>query len=566
MKTLNSNRGLARRLLLSACLIALAAGCDKPKDAGVANTEETTAVTVDAAPVAIGQLSELASGANIAGANGIYFGPDGRLYAASVVGSNITIMDPNTGEILQRLGAAEGVFGPDDLAFAADGSFFWTSILTGEVAGFNAAGERVVAAQLTPGVNPITFSDDGRLFVSQCFFGTGLFEVDPLGVNPPRTIAADLGPGCGLNGMDWGPDGRLYGPRWFTGEVVSFNVDDNTMRVEASGLQTPAAVKFNSRGELFVLDTGTGEVFKVTDNVKTLVATLTPGLDNFAFDKTDRLYVSSFTDGFIKRVEADGSLTSIQPGGLSHPGGMAWAGKQLAVADLHAIRFFDPSNGAELRVHRNVLGVGEVGGAINLAADGDNLILVSWVDNDVRVWDPASGKILERYSNLQAPVAAVRYAGQLLATEHGTNRVISLAADGVRGVFAMTSPSGLVVHAGALYVTDRESGSVYQLGANNQLLAAPQQVITGLVTPEGIASLGADFVIVEGATGHIKRVTLDGAQTLLATIPAGTPAPGPAQPPSMVFNGVAVGPDGTIYATGETSRKLYTITESLGSE
>ena len=51
MKTLNSNRGLARRLLLSACLIALAAGCDKPKDAGVANTEETTAVTVDAAPV-----------------------------------------------------------------------------------------------------------------------------------------------------------------------------------------------------------------------------------------------------------------------------------------------------------------------------------------------------------------------------------------------------------------------------------------------------------------------------------------------------------------------------------
>jgi sugar lactone lactonase YvrE len=219
-----------------------------------------------------------------------------------------------------------------------------------------------------------------------------------------------------------------------------------------------------------------------------------------------------------------------------------------------------------VRVHRNVLGVGEVGGAINLAADGDNLILVSWVDNDVRVWDPASGKILERYSNLQAPVAAVRYAGQLLATEHGTNRVISLAADGVRGVFAMTSPSGLVVHAGALYVTDRESGSVYQLGANNQLLAAPQQVITGLVTPEGIASLGADFVIVEGATGHIKRVTLDGAQTLLATIPAGTPAPGPAQPPSMVFNGVAVGPDGTIYATGETSRKLYTITESLGSE
>ena len=29
------------------------------------------------------------------------------------------------------------------------------------------------------GVNPITFSGDGRLFVSQCFFGTNLYEVDP---------------------------------------------------------------------------------------------------------------------------------------------------------------------------------------------------------------------------------------------------------------------------------------------------------------------------------------------------------------------------------------------------
>jgi hypothetical protein len=112
----------------------------------------------------------------------------------------------------------------------------------------------------------------------------------------------------------------------------------------------------------------------------------------------------------------------------------------------------------------------------------------------------------------------------------------------------------------ALYVTDRESGSVYQLGSDGQLLNAPKLVISGLDTPEGIAIRHGDFVIVEGATGQIKQVTLGGQQTLLGTIPAGTPAPSTIQPPSMVFNGVAVGADGTVYASGETSRKLYALT------
>ena len=33
--------------------------------------------------------------------------------------------------------------------------------------------------------------------------------------------------------MDWGPDGRLYGPRWFNNEVVSVDVDSGDLRVEA---------------------------------------------------------------------------------------------------------------------------------------------------------------------------------------------------------------------------------------------------------------------------------------------------------------------------------------------
>jgi sugar lactone lactonase YvrE len=538
-------------LITPLCLALLLTGCEQP----------------DAPPPAVEviapSLTVLASGANIAGANGISFSPDNELYVASVIGSNITVIDPDSGAIVRRLGAAEGVIGPDDIDFRADGSFFWTSILTGEVAGYNKDSERVVAAQLTPGVNPITFSDDGRLFVSQCFFGTGLFEVDPQGLEPARVIAEDLGPGCGLNGMDWGPDGRLYGPRWFTGEVVSFDVDSNEMRVEATGFQTPAAVKFNSKGELHVLDTTSGEAFRLDgkgdDKEKVLVATLTPGLDNFAFDKTDRLFVSSFTDGFVKRVEADGSLTTLQPGGLAHPGGMALFKGELVVADVHAMRFFNPMTGDETRTHRNIMGVGKVGGAMNLAADGEHLIIASWVDSDVRVWDPASGEVLERYSGLQGPVAAVRFNGQLIATEAGSGRVIGLGETGVTPLFSLPSPSGLVVDNKALYVTDRDSGSIYQLGKDSVLLPEPLLVVSGLTTPEGIVVDGEAFIVVEGSTGEIKRVTAAGQASLLGTIPAGTPAPSELQPSSMVFNGVALGPDGAVYATGEVSRKLYKI-------
>ena len=128
------------RILVPFVFVLMTLGCGK--------SEESPA------PLAV---TVLATGANLAGANGIIFSPDNQLYVASVVGSNISILDPNTGEILRQLGASEGVVGPDDIDFAPDGSFYWTSILTGEVAGLTPDGQLIKAAQLSPGVNPITF-------------------------------------------------------------------------------------------------------------------------------------------------------------------------------------------------------------------------------------------------------------------------------------------------------------------------------------------------------------------------------------------------------------------------
>jgi sugar lactone lactonase YvrE len=524
------------------------------------------------------RLDILATGAEISGANGIHFGPDGRLYVATVIGSEIVVVDPDEGGVLERI--SEGVDGPDDIAFGSDGSFYWTSILTGEVAGMRPDGTRITAARLSPGVNPITFSPDGRLFVSQCFFDDKLYEVDPAGVTEPRLLSDRLGPGCGLNGMDWGPDGRLYGPRWFRGEIVSFDVDRLDMRLEASGFEVPAAVKFDSKGRLHVLDTAVGAVYRVEGDQNVEVASFSPGLDNFAFDATDRLFVSSFVDGFVVRANADGSQSWLTPGGMSHPGGLTILprasdaepdGLEIVVADLQSIRGFDAQTGDPTRVERNIFGVSEIGSVSNIATDDSNLILTSWLDGTVKIWDPAARELIEAHHDLAAPVSAIRYAGRLVIAEHGKGRVVALprpmganasetSETQTAEVFAanLPAPTGLTVRGGDLFVSDFIRGEVLRIAADGMALETPEIVAAGLKGPEGVVATADGFLVVEGVSGRILAIDSAGKAQTIGVIEPGSPAPDDQQPPSMIFGGLAF--DGTtIYVAGEQKRVVYRL-------
>ena len=295
-----------------------------------------------------------------------------------------------------------------------------------------------------------------------------------------------LGPGGGLNGLDWGPDGRLSGPRWFAGEVVSFDVDTGERRTEATGFAVPAAIKFDSEGTLHVLDTATGEVIRMGEEDREVIGTLTPGLDNFAFDSADTVYVSSYTDGFIKRQNEDGTFTDLQPGGMSHPGGVAVIGDTVWVADVHALRGFDRETGEEVITQRNIVGVGELGGSLNVSADGDNLILTSWFDADVRIWDPATQTRVRHIPNLAGPASAVRYQGELAIAEHlkgavtlfGETENIVLTDD-------LAAPTALVVDGEDLFVSDRSTGQILKIASAGEALETPEVVVSDLANPEG---------------------------------------------------------------------------------
>ena len=512
-------------------------------------------------------MTVLSQGGPLHGTNGVMFGPDGRLYVASISSPAVVALDPESGAILERWGPEEGVKGPDDVAFGPDGSMFWTDWAFGDVGRRTPDGTTTVVASPVPGVNPITFSDDGRLFVSQCGPGDQLFEIDPEGIEEPRLIGDQLSRGC-VNGMDWGPDDRLYGPRMSSNEVVRVDVDSGTVETVASGFQRAVAVKFDSQGRLHVLDTGAGEVVRadVATGDTEVVGRVGVGSDNLAFDAEDRLFVSSFTDSYIVEVTGPETNRPVIAGGIGWPGGLAYVpttggSGRLFLADRRALRELDPATGAEVHA---VTGFGsDVGEVLSAHPHGAHLILSS--PTTVSIWDPDGDRLVARFEGFEKAVDALPLGDDIIVSEYETGSVVRFdpASPDARAVIAsgLEEPAGLAVHGGDLYVADR-SGTLFQILDDGESLDPPRPVASGLAGPEGIAAddNGTLYVVEEdagrvtqvdpvtgAATPVVDGLTLHGVeQNIGETTPVGFLA------------GIAVG-DGSLYVSGYPENRVYRI-------
>ena len=536
-------------------------------------------------------VEELARGSHFRGTNGIHFGPDGLLYVASVVTPALAAVDPESGAIKTQWGTAEGAKGPDDLAFGPDGSVYWTDISFGDVVRRFPDGTTKVIASPGAGVNPITFSDDGRLFVAQCFMGDKLFEIDPEGAKEPRLISDQLGPGCGLNGMDWGPDDKLYGTRWFQGKVTRVDVDSGKVETAADGFGVPAAVKFDSKGRLHVLDSQRGEIVRVdTKTGKREIVGRVPAstADNLAFlpraaaaegeaAGDDRLFVSSFGDGFIVEVLDTEKTRTVIAGGINIPGGLALVsgggapaqggaasqGDVLYVADFFALRGLDASTGKEVYAAHDIIGFSPLGSSMTVAAYGDRLITTSWFDNAVRVWDPRTDQTVASWTGLKRPVHARAFQDHVVVSEWDTGSVLRLSeADPESRIAIATgiaSPAGLAASGGDLYVADRDAGRIVQIVEQGNVLSPAREVARGLAGPEGIEIADGGLYVVEAEADRVTRIDLESGQTsLVADGLALQVAPQGAFPTTMLFNGLAVSAQ-RIYVTGDLENVIYSI-------
>jgi sugar lactone lactonase YvrE len=515
-------------------------------------------------PIGTVTTKVLVRGAPIHGTNGMAVDDQGKLYIASALGREILVLEPKTGKIMERFGPESGVEGPDDVAFGPDGSLYWTDILTGEVGRRSPDG--VVKKQFVAEfVNPITFSDDGRLFVAQAFLGDGLYEVDPDLDAEPVLILGTGNPAFHLNAMDFGPDGKLYAPRQQLNQIVRIDVD--TAEVEILTDQFEGACKFDSQGRLHVgyndrvlrFDPSSGDVI-------TVAILPSDGVDNIAFDSQDRLFVSNFRDGSIHTILPNGKPRELSPGGLIAPGGIAvlpddHAGESVFVADFWTVRGFDGLNGQPGLSGRDFF----FDSPFTASPDGENLVLTSWFGNTVEVWKPVTQEILEVHTFV-VPVNAIRFQEDLVVAELGTGSVVrqdSSSGDRTTIASGLFVPSGLASIDDDLWVADWATGMVWQIVAEGQVLNQPIQVAAGLAQPEGlVAEYANSLLVVESGAGRVSRIDLNtGAVSTVAEDLALGAAPPPGWPPTWLFNDLDIGERGDIYVTGDIGNVVYRIKE-----
>ncbi len=524
------------------------------------------AVASDDPPTTGGDGEQIADAAVTFGSNGLYVGPDDKVYIASVGGDEITVHDPNSGYLLDRIGPERGVNAPDDLFITGDGTIYWTEIFRGNVGMLKPNGESKIQF-VGPGVNPITMSDDGRLFVARVFLGDGLYELDPDLEDEPRLIKEDtrLAPDAfaGLNGMDFGPDGLLYAPAFGQGVIVSIDVDqpDPDLTVVAEGFAVPAAVAFSPAGELHAVDlagvSGKGQVVKVdmggTDHEVLIEVDGT--LDNLAFDRHGRIFAAEGTEGTFVRWSPDGEVRRMAPNGLTAPGALTFGSDgRLWVADNFSLRGYGEGPTPEVSFHDRFLppGVG-FAGAGSVAADGDNLI-ISWsFGNSVQVFDPATGAVLQDIRSLAIPINAIRHGDVIAAVQAGAANVVNAETGDVL-LQSAGLPFGLTSDGTTLYVGDWALGTITAVGPNGTTIVA-----SGLAQPEGMTLTGNHLLVVEAGSRTLTAIDLDdgSSEPLITELNVGRRGI-PGFLPVGFLSDVVVHPKtGDVYVSSDTDRTVY---------
>jgi sugar lactone lactonase YvrE len=495
------------------------------------------------------------------GVHGLAVEAKGRLLAGSVIGSNLWEVDRTTGQAKVLIAAPEGQ--ADDIAVGPRGELAWTSYLQGilRIRDSDDAPTRTVAKDL-PGINSLAFDPkNGKLYGSQVFLGDALWEMDPSGKRPPRAIAKDLG---GFNGFEVGPDGMLYGPLWFKGQLVRINPADGAITVINSDFKVPAAANLDGQGNLWAIDTQTGELAKVSlaSGQKTVVAQLKPSLDNLAFSPEGTIYVSNMADNAIIEVNpTTGETRTLLSGKLAVAGGMKLGNGKLWIADTFAFRSVDIATGEVTDIARMQASDIEYPAMVGMGTR--QLALISWFTNTVQLIDRKTLKTVDTVHGFKTPYDAIPMDdGSLLVIEIATGNLlrVSGAQHKERTIVAsgLTGPVQMVLgQNGQLYLTEA-AGNLVRI---DLATGAKTVVASGLAMPEGLAQTPwGSFIVAETSAKRLTEIDpVSGqARTVAENLPIGLEG-AQGMPPPYNVTGVAVGDDGVIYVSADRNNAVYKI-------
>ncbi|HSW06148.1 hypothetical protein [Aquabacterium sp.] len=495
------------------------------------------------------------------GVHGLAVDAKGRLLAGTVVGNNMWEVDRKTGAAKVFIAAPEGQ--ADDIAIGPKGELAWTSYLQGilRVRDSDSGPTRIVAKDL-PGMNSLAFDPkNGKLYGSQVFLGDALWEVDPSGAKPPRLIAKDLG---GFNGFEVGPDGQLYGPLWFKGQLVRINPATGAVTVINSEFKIPAAANLDGKGNLWAIDTRTGELAKVelASGKRSIVAQLATSIDNLAIAPEGTIYVSNMADNAIIEVDpTTGRSKTLLSGKLAVAGGMKLGAGSLWMADTFAFRRIDITSGAVTDLLRMQASDLEYPSIVGIGAK--QLALVSWFTGSVQLIDRATLKTAAMLHGFKAPYDAIPMDdGSVLVAEIATGNLLRVSGADFKERKVVAS--GL---AGPVQMVLGKDGAIYLTEAAGNLVrvdlasGAKTVLATGLAMPEGLSQTPwGSFIVAETLARRLTEIDpANGSRRVVAeNLPIGLEG-GPGLPPPYMVTGVAVGDDGTVYLSADRNNAVLKI-------
>lgn len=513
------------------------------------------------------EVTQLVPGSAFHGVHGLGIDKSGRLFAGSVAGAAMYEVDRANGTAKIAIPTPEGM--ADDIAFAPDGTMAWTGFLTGDLYSRKGDGPIKKLASGLPGINSLAFRKDGRLYATTVFLGDTLYEIDVEGTKPPRKIMEKMG---GLNGFEFGPDDMLYGPLWFKGQVAKVDVDKAELTVVADGFKIPAAVNFDSKGNLWVVDTALGQLVRVDpkSGAKKVVAQLKPSLDNLAIDDKDRIFVSNMADNGIQEVDPEtGAVKQVIIGKLALPGGIGVVSDgdkdTIYVADVFAYRTVDGATGEvsePARMHADGVTLEY---PMSATAKGNDVLLSSWFTGTVQVIDRKTGKTSEMLHGFKAPHDAIRLGdGSILVNELGSKSLLRVSGEHGKDrnvlIGGLEGPVGMVAGSkDTVYVTEAFAGQVSRIETNGE----KSVVAKDLKMPEGIA-VTPDGMLVVAEVGAKRIIQIDPVKGTVTEIAANLPiglAGAPGGLPTNIPTGVGVGASGTIYFSSDIENAIYKITK-----
>lgn len=460
-------------------------------------------------------IATLAPPAALVGANGMRVGPDGQLYVAQAFGSQISAVDLSTGAA-RVVSAADGaIVAPDDLAFDSFGNLFVTEVMSARVSALRPNGTVDVIATDVPVANGVTVHAD-RIFMSEFNPEGRIWELFADG-SAPRLIASGL---MMPNALCLGPDNYLYFPLVPLGEVWRVGREGGDPERVLGGLDIPTAVKFDDRGDLFVVESGSGTITRLAISSGTAIrfAQVEFGIDNLAFAADGRMFVSHFTDGSIVEIDRTGGSSVVVPGGLSGPFGLCADGRGgLVVAD--GMSLARVSGGGEIDRPAMLLQHGFPGYVRGVAMADDGAFVVTNSAGQCARYRPGEqADIL--IEGLDEAMGIAVGAAETFICEAGAGRVLALDAHGnVRTIAQeLERPTGIAIGAdGSLFVTEASGGRLVQL-----VEGEVRSVLSGLSEPHGVAISGSDIYVIDRCDGALHKLGSGIEPSIVATgLPVG---------------------------------------------